>query len=80
LKIVTILGARPQFIKAAPVSKALKEAGHQEFLVHTGITVGNVALDETDAVVTQDVHDYTIVASVSARAIGDAREHSKTKP
>jgi len=36
LKIVTILGARPQFIKAAPVSKALKEAGHQEFLVHTG--------------------------------------------
>jgi len=29
LKIVTILGARPQFIKAAPVCKALKEAGHQ---------------------------------------------------
>jgi UDP-N-acetylglucosamine 2-epimerase len=36
LKIVTIVGARPQFIKAAPVSKALKEAGHREFFVHTG--------------------------------------------
>lgn len=36
MKLVTILGARPQFIKAAPVSKALKQAGHQEFLLHTG--------------------------------------------
>ena len=34
--IFTVLGARPQFIKAAPVSKALREAGIQEFLVHTG--------------------------------------------
>jgi UDP-N-acetylglucosamine 2-epimerase len=36
LKIVTVVGARPQFIKAAPVGKALREAGHEEFLVHTG--------------------------------------------
>ena len=36
MKVVTIVGARPQFIKAAPISKALREAGHQEFLVHTG--------------------------------------------
>jgi len=36
MKIVTIVGARPQFIKAAPVSKALREAGHTEFLLHTG--------------------------------------------
>jgi UDP-GlcNAc3NAcA epimerase len=36
MKFVTILGARPQFIKAAPVSNALKQAGHREFLLHTG--------------------------------------------
>lgn len=36
MKVVTVMGARPQFIKAAPVSKALKEAGITEYLIHTG--------------------------------------------
>ncbi len=36
MKIVTIVGARPQFIKAAPIGRALRQAGHSEFLVHTG--------------------------------------------
>jgi UDP-N-acetylglucosamine 2-epimerase len=36
LKVLTVVGARPQFIKAAPVSRALGRAGHAEFLVHTG--------------------------------------------
>lgn len=37
IKVVTIVGARPQFIKAAPVSRALRERGGiEEFLVHTG--------------------------------------------
>ncbi len=36
MKIVTIIGARPQFIKAAPVSFALREAGLSEFILHTG--------------------------------------------
>jgi UDP-N-acetylglucosamine 2-epimerase len=36
-KILTIIGARPQFIKAAPVSRALRERGGlREVLVHTG--------------------------------------------
>lgn len=34
-RIVTIVGARPQFIKAAPVSRALRRK-HREVLVHTG--------------------------------------------
>ena len=36
MKVVTIVGARPQFIKAAAVSHALRRAGHTELLVHTG--------------------------------------------
>lgn len=36
MKIVTIIGARPQFVKASVISKALRAAGHQEILVNTG--------------------------------------------
>lgn len=35
-KILTVIGARPQFIKAAPVSRALKAAGLDERIIHTG--------------------------------------------
>ncbi len=35
LRIVTVLGARPQFIKAAPVSRAIRQS-HTEILLHTG--------------------------------------------
>jgi len=35
-KIVTIVGARPQFIKAAVVSRALQTSGIREIIVHTG--------------------------------------------
>lgn len=35
MKILTVLGARPQFIKSAPVSRVLRTK-HQELVVHTG--------------------------------------------
>lgn len=35
MKVVTIVGARPQFVKAAAVSRVLREK-HTEILVHTG--------------------------------------------
>ena len=36
MKVVTIIGARPQFIKSAPVSLALQGFGIEEFTIHTG--------------------------------------------
>jgi UDP-N-acetylglucosamine 2-epimerase (non-hydrolysing) len=34
--IMHVLGARPNFMKAAPVIRALGGAGHEQMLIHTG--------------------------------------------
>ncbi len=51
MKVTSIVGARPQFIKAAPVSRVLRR-GHQEILVHTGqhydYGMSQVFFDEMD--------------------------------
>lgn len=51
-RILTIVGARPQFIKAAPVSRALAARGLREILVHTGQhfdpSMSDVFFDELD--------------------------------
>lgn len=51
-KVLTVLGARPQFIKASPVSRALPQAGLHEVIVHTGqhfdALMSDVFFDELD--------------------------------
>lgn len=36
MKIATVIGARPQFIKASVVSNAFKNARINEIIIHTG--------------------------------------------
>ena len=36
MKVVTVVGNRPQFVKAAPLSEALRVAGIAEAVIHTG--------------------------------------------
>lgn len=36
MKVVTVIGARPQFIKAASVSAAFRQLGVEELIIHTG--------------------------------------------
>jgi UDP-GlcNAc3NAcA epimerase len=36
MRVLSVVGARPQFVKASVVSEALQEQGIQEVLVHTG--------------------------------------------
>jgi UDP-N-acetylglucosamine 2-epimerase len=36
MKLLSVVGARPQFIKAATLCRALRSAQHEEVLVHTG--------------------------------------------
>jgi UDP-GlcNAc3NAcA epimerase len=35
MRVISIVGARPQFIKAAPLSRTLRQQ-HEEYLIHTG--------------------------------------------
>src|SRR6478735_128769 len=36
MRLLTVVGNRPQFVKSAPLSVALREAGIDEVVVHTG--------------------------------------------
>lgn len=36
MKVLSVVGARPQLVKLAPIASALKQTGHEHVVVHTG--------------------------------------------
>ena len=71
MKIVSVVGARPQFIKAALVSRELRK-DHQEVLVHTGqhydIELSRIFFDELD--IPQPDYNLEIGSDTHARQTG----------
>jgi UDP-N-acetylglucosamine 2-epimerase (non-hydrolysing) len=71
MKIITIVGARPQFIKAAPVSRELRKK-HQEILLHTGQhydkELSNIFFDELK--IPKPDHNLNIGSESHARQTG----------
>jgi UDP-N-acetylglucosamine 2-epimerase (non-hydrolysing) len=52
VRVLSVVGARPQFVKLAPVAHALAAAGHEHVIVHTGqhydVKMSDVFFDDLD--------------------------------
>ncbi|MEC7358277.1 MAG: UDP-N-acetylglucosamine 2-epimerase (non-hydrolyzing) [Verrucomicrobiota bacterium] len=72
MKCVTVLGARPQFVKAAPVSAAMIDSGIDEVLVHTGqhfdYEMSQVFFDELN--IPEPKHNLSISGGSHGRMTG----------
>jgi UDP-N-acetylglucosamine 2-epimerase (non-hydrolysing) len=59
VKVLSVVGARPQFVKLAPVASALAAGGHEHVIVHTGqhydVRLSDVFFDEL-GIPEPDVH------------------------
>jgi UDP-N-acetylglucosamine 2-epimerase len=82
MRLLTIVGNRPQFIKSAPLSRALGAAGVDEIVVHTGQHwdpgMSGVFYDElglADPAVTLDLRTSD-VATIEAAVRSAVAEHS----
>ncbi len=59
MKVLSVVGARPQFVKLAPIAAAFEAARHEHVIVHTGqhydVRMSDVFFDDLD-IPEPDVH------------------------
>ncbi len=72
MKIISIVGARPEFIQAWPVSKAL-EGRHEEILVHTGQHYDHMMSDNffEELGIQEPAYNLGVGSGTHARQTGD---------
>ena len=73
MKIVSIVGARPQFIKLAPIAKTARQRGHEHIVIHTGqhydYRMSKVFFDELE--IAEPDHNLEIGSGTHARQTGE---------
>jgi UDP-GlcNAc3NAcA epimerase len=80
MRVATIVGARPQFIKMSPVSLALRAAGWEEIAIHTGqhydATLSDIFFEQLGA----KAPDYNLEVGSAAHGEQTARILSRLEP
>jgi UDP-N-acetylglucosamine 2-epimerase (non-hydrolysing) len=71
--VMNVVGARPQFVKAGPVSRALEKAGLGEILVHTGQHYDDLMSDSIMADVGLRDPDFNLGVGSDSHAVQTAR-------
>jgi len=82
MRLLTVVGNRPQFIKSAPLSVALREAGLDEVVVHTGqhwdpslssVFYEELGLAEPDVALDLRTSDVTTIEAALRKVVADVR-------
>jgi UDP-GlcNAc3NAcA epimerase len=82
MRLLTVVGNRPQFIKSAPLSVALREAGLDEVLVHTGqhwdtalssVFYDELGLEEPHVALDLRTSDVATIEAALRQVVADVR-------
>lgn len=73
LKVLVVAGARPNFMKVAPILRALETAGHEAILVHTGQHYDAAMSDTFFKELQIKAPDYHLGVGTASHAVQTAR-------